>query len=63
MESELLQAQKEVEQLNQAFETTFDNLALSSIENEDKYAQIQDLVAEEGETNQKTVNKYTVASI
>ena len=64
MKPELLKAQEDVENLRIAFEkANFENLAMSSLDNEDKYASVQNLVGEEGMKNQKTVNLFAIALI
>ena len=64
MKPELLKAQEDVKNLRIAFEkVNFENLAMSSLDNEDKYASVQNLVGEESMKNQKTVILFAIASI
>ena len=59
MDSQLLKVQEEIENLRLSIDKlNLKDLALASLDCEDKFESILNLVGEEGESNQKTVNKF-----
>ena len=65
MRPQLLRAKQEIKLLRTVLEDirNLQKLALMSLNHEDKYVAIQQLVGEESKTNQETVNQFNIASV
>ena len=65
MRPQLLRAKQEIKLLRTVLEDirNLQKLALMSLNHEDKYVAIQQLVGEESKNNQETVHQFTIASV